>query len=127
MKSHTWETFHLRGLFLTIAVRGAVGCVGGGGGGVLRLLPLVSGATLSLSGLDFFSGGSPVDFTFPVCSLVLLFEPGGRPGPLLMGAVAFGGTDLSSFSDFLRTGAEKEKINIELASKKKSFQQKIWF
>jgi len=94
MKSHTWDTFHLRGLFLTIAVRGAVGWVGGVGvgvGGLLRLLPFVSGATLSLSGLDFFSGGSPVGFTFPFCSLVLLFEPGGRPGPRLMGAVELGG------------------------------------
>lgn len=118
MKSHTWDTVHFRGLFLTIVgeMRGGVGSGSGGGGGVLRLLPLVSGATLSLSGLDFFSGGSPVGFTLPVCSLVLLFEPGGRPGPRLVGAVVFGGADLSSFSDFLLTGADKLEASMSLSS-----------
>jgi len=87
-----------------------------GGVGLLRLLPFVRGATLSLSGLDFFSGGSPVDFAFTFCSLVLLFEPGGRPGPRLMGAVELGGADLSSFSDFLLTGADKLEASMSLSS-----------
>ena len=130
MKSHTWETFHLRGLFLMMAVRGAVGVDGGWDDGVelgavvavglLWLLPFVKGATLSfsvelvlLAVFCLFSGGSPpADFVFPFCSLEdLLFEPGGRPGPRFTGAVEFGGpaADLSSFSDFLLTGAENKK------------------
>jgi len=76
----------------------------------------VSGATTSLSVLGFFSGGSPVVFTFAFGSFVLLFEPGGRPGPRLMGAVVFGGADLSSFSDFLLTGADKLEASISLSS-----------